>query len=624
MRIAKAVPILLIATGLGLSESAVAGLYSPLRQIDRTNISTIEPAWRYRTGELVRRGEQFAKSQSFEATPVLVDDALVFCTPASRIVALNPATGAERWVFDPNEKPHIAAPLPTCRGVSFWRDPESPPQAPCRTRILFGTWNLRIFAIDAKSGRRCAGFGANGMVDVLAQEPALKLGESAFVSPPAVVNGLAIFGSTIYDNRRHKAPSGKVRALDARTGALRWEFDPIAGEAQSGSANVWASMAVDAARGLVFLPTSSPSPDFFGGRRPGENRYADSLVALRAATGEIVWHFQITHHDLWDYDLPAQPILFELARDGQKIPAVLQLTKQGLIFVFHRETGAPLFPIAERAVPQGGVPGEWLAPTQPFPVSLPPLVAQGIWPKDAWGFTFLDRNACRRKIEALRHGPIYTPPSVQGTAHMPAFIGGVSWGGGAFDPSRQLLIVNTANVPGIIRLVSRGQKSVEGDKRSHKVTYPQLGTPYSAEYELLASPLGAPCTAPPWGRLTAVDFSAGTIRWQSPLGSLEKLLPLPIPLNLGTPTAGGALVTAGGVVFIGATLDDRFRAFDVETGKVVWQTKLPAGGQATPMSYMANGRQYVVIAAGGHALYDTTRGDYLMAFALPATALARN
>lgn len=611
--------------------------YSELDQVHRGNVGELAVAWTYRTGELERLGPERSREQSFENTPVLVDGLLVVCTPTARLVALDPESGAERWVFDPN---HYPLPrnvhFPKCRGVTPWLDPLADDDAPCRRRLLYGTWDFAIHAVDARTGRRCAEFGEGGTVR---PDPGMTLIPGEFLaipSPPAVAGEVAVFGSMIFDNLRAAAPSGKVRALDVRTGATRWEFDPVPRDPvdpaaatwhgdsarTTGHANVWAPMSVDEARDLVFLPTTSPSPDFYGGLRPGENRYANSLVALRGSTGELVWHAQIVHHDIWDYDLPAQPILVDLDKDGRTVPAVVQLTKQGLVFIFDRRTGEPFFPIEERAVPQDGPAGEWLSPTQPFPLKPPPLVKSGLTPDDAWGFTFIDRWLCRRRIEQLRHGPLYTPPGEQGTILMPGFAGGANWGGGAVDPVRRILYVNTLHVPGVARLVPRGDAAATHttpetlDTRGI-ITFPQLGTPFSVENWLLASPLGAPCSEPPWGRLTAVDLQRGEILWQVGLGTLEKMLPLPLPLAYGPPHSGGAIVTAGGLVFVAASADDHFRAFDAESGVVLWDTELPAGGQAIPMTYVAGGRQFIVLAAGGHFLYRTTPGDYVIAWALP-------
>jgi len=619
-----------------------AGLrYSTLTGIDRDNVADLQVAWTYRTGDGARYGEAFLAAQAFEATPTLVAGALIVCTPSGRLVALDPASGAERWSHDPNRglDPRRAA-LPKCRGVAQWTDRRAPPAAHCSHRIVWGTWAFRAYAVDARTGRPCTDFGTAGEVVL---DPGRPLDADEWVNipaPPAIAGDLAIFGSSISDSVRADGPRGTVRALDVRTGALRWTFEPVPADAgdpaaagwegdsarRTGHANVWTMMAVDTERDLVFLPTSSAGPDYFGGTRPGDNRYANSLVALRASTGEVVWHFQTTHHDVWDYDLPAQPILIDLPRDGATVPAVVQLTKQGLVFVFHRETGAPLFPIEERAVPSGGVDGERLSPTQPFPVAPPPLVAQGVRPDDAWGVTFIDRWLCRRRIEALRHGSIYTPPSLEGTIYMPSFVGGANWGGGAYDPVRNLLLVSTLHAPGVVRLLPRRPGDDPAQDVMHfggdfdidtGILFPQRGAPYRVQTSMLVSPLGMPCVEPPWGRLTAVDLARGTIAWQVPLGSLDKLLPVPLPLQWGTPHAGGAIVTAGGLVFIGATIDDRLRAFDVQTGELLWAADLPAGGQATPMTYSVDGRQYLVIAAGGHALFQGTPGDYVIAFALP-------
>jgi quinoprotein glucose dehydrogenase len=615
--------------------------YSALAEINRDNVAGLEVAWTYRTGEPELFGERFEHS-SFESTPIIAADALIFCTPFNRLVALDPASGNEKWTFDAE----VSMDNPTgmiykCRGVTQWTDQQAAAGAACRSRIFMGTSDSRLFSVDAQTGKRCPGFGDNGEVFVAPSKELLFPGEVHFDSPPVVVNDTVVIGSSIADNQRAEGQSGRVSAYDARSGELKWRFDPIPRSAdnpasktwhdeswKTGShANVWSILSVDEERDLVFLPTGSAAPDFFGGNRKGENRYANSLVALRGSSGELVWHFQFVHHDLWDYDLPSQPTLIDLQKDGQTIPAVVQTTKQGWVFVFNRETGESLFPIEERPTPRGAVDGEWLSPTQPFPLAPPPLVAQKLDPEDAWGFTPIDRYFCKKKIESLRNEGLYTPPSEQGTILMPSWTGGANWPGPAWHRDSGLLIVNTTRIATKVQLVPRADEAqLEGlgaeagaALMRTEIPSPQVGTPYAMRVGYLLSPLGAPCNPPPWGGLSAVDLATGTIKWDVPLGSIDRETPIPLPFewNLGTPNSGGPITTAGGLIFIAATMDQRFRAFDVESGEVLWKHRMPAGSQTTPMTYEANGRQYVVITSGGHAWYDTKMGDYVVAFALP-------
>jgi quinoprotein glucose dehydrogenase len=608
--------------------------YSTLDQINRGNVGRLHVAWTYHTGDLARMQKGEEPFNPLEATPILAAGSLVGCTPAGRVFALDPATGQERWTFDPKSAlSPIGHSFVKCRGVSSFDDAMLATDAPCRIRILWGTGDLRVFALDARTGERCAGFGVEGgPVGEVQLDPGTNLAfphEVQIHSPPAMVGEVAVFGSTLADMVRTDAPSGMIRAIDARSGRLLWTFDPVprndadpaaaswgnGSNRVAGAGNVWSLISADPANELVFLPTTSPSADIWGGNRPGENRYADSLVALRARTGEVAWHQQIVHHDLWDYDLPAQPIVVDLPRDGGTVPAVVQVTKQGMIFVFNRLTGEPVFPVEERAVAQGDVPGEWYSPTQPFS-SLPALVQQGVKAEDAWGFTFWDRDACRRKIEGLRSAGLYTPPSLVGTIYMPASAGGANWGGAAIDPNTGLLIVDTLHMPAVMRLMPREKWDGKIGSVETGLHLPQSGTPYVTDLSFLVSPLGAPCTPPPWSRLTAVDLAKGTVRWQVPLGNVGKIAPVPIPLELGGPLAGGAIMTKGGLAFIAATADERFRAFDLETGAKLWETELPASGNATPMTYAIGGRQFVVLMAGGHPYYGKSMGDAVVAYAL--------
>jgi quinoprotein glucose dehydrogenase len=595
----------------------------------------LQLAWTHRTGEL---GIGFVRADklAFEATPILIDDTLYLSTPTDIVIALDAATGKHRWRHDPKIPRHLHYAEATSRGVSWWSDEAADANVPCAERIFIGTLDARLIALDARTGQACADFGNNGSVDLAAGARPTERGEYLVTSPPAIYRDLIIVGSAIGDNRAVELERGIVRAFDARSGEQRWSWDPIpttAAEAttrgwteesarKTGGANAWSMLSVDAGRGLLFVPTGSASPDFFGGERSGENNYANSLVALRAETGALVWHRQLVHHDLWDYDLAAQPMLIDIEREGKSIPAVVQATKTGMLFVFDRETGEPVFEIVERPVPASTVPGEMASPTQPFPAT-PALVSHAaITPQDAWGLTVFDRGRCRELIGQYRSEGLFTPPSLQGTILSPGFVGGVNWGSLAFDHQRQLILAAVNHVPMVATLVPRQQFEPMRDSGSYLDSEfaRQSGTPYGLRREMLASPLGLPCTAPPWGTLAAVDLRRNAIRWQVVLGSTRDRTPWFVPARtIGMPNMGGPMVTAGGLVFIGAATDNYLRAFDIETGRELWKGRLPAGGQATPMSYQVGGRQFVVIAAGGHGGLDTKRGDYIVAFALPPT-----
>jgi quinoprotein glucose dehydrogenase len=618
--------------------------HAPLAQITPSNVAQLQVAWTFRTGEL---GEGFARAHealTFEATPLKIGDALYFNTATGKVFALDAASGHERWRFDAQvDRGRDYSEMAT-RGVSWWRDAGTAAGSACAERLVFATIDARLLALDAKNGRRCTDFGTNGEVDlsrgVRASER--RLGQYQVTSPPAIVGDVAVVGSSIGDNGGTDLELGVVRAYDVRSGRLLWHWDPIPRAAKipddaanpqfgeiaaqqarwTGAANAWAPFAVDAERGLVFVPTGSASPDFFGGMRPGDDAHANSIVALRATSGELVWARQLIHHDLWDYDVASQPMLIELERGGAKLPALVQLTKTGQVFVLNRESGEPLFPIEERAVPQDAVAGETPSPTQPFS-ALPPLVSHAkVTPEDAWGLTFWDRGACREQIAQLRSEGIFTPPSLQGTIARPGNAGGSNWGGGAWDPQRNLLIANVMDLPFVVALIPRDQLDAQYDSGLYKgwEFARQSGTPYAMRRSLLKSPLGVPCTAPPWGKLVAVDLGKGEIAWSRPLGTSRDRAPWPFWGIEGAPNIGGPLSTAGGVVFVGASTDNFLRAFDTASGAELWRARLPAGAQATPMSYEIGGRQYVVVAAGGHAKLGTTIGDYVFAFALPGTS----
>lgn len=610
--------------------------FSLADEITPANVARLQIAWTFHTGD-VDDGSKDGWKTAFQATPILHDGTLYFPSPLGRVFALDAETGAERWRYDTKLDRSTRYPESTSRGVAFFRDPAAAPAAPCAARILYATLDARLFALDARTGTPCSDFGDAGHVDLRRGVDAVDPREYVVTSPPVVLRDLVVVGSGIGDNQRTDSPRGIVRAFDVRTGALRWSFDPIpkdpsdpviaggrdwkdGSNLRTGSANAWSILSVDAERDLVFAPTGSASPDYYGGERRGDNRHANSVVALRGATGAVVWSRQLVHHDLWDYDVPAQPVLTTLQRDGAEIPVVVQATKMGLVFVLHRETGEPMFPIEERPVPQSDVPGEESSPTQPFPIAPPPLVPHTLRPEDAFGLTPWDRAKCREKISKLRNDGIYTPPSLQGSLAFPSVAGGTNWGSVAVDAARQRVYLNTTRAAFQVRLVPRDRFEAEreaGKGRGLEFA-PQQGTPYGLVRAPLLGPFGIPCNPPPWGTIAAVDLARGTIAWESTLGTTRDLAPVPIALGWGTPNLGGPLATAGGLVFIGAAMDDYLRAFDAETGAELWKGRLPAGGQATPMTYRLSpgSRQFVVIAAGGHGKLGTRLGDALVAWTL--------
>lgn len=606
--------------------------YSPLSQITRDNVEHLEVAWVYHHGD-ISDGSGGESRTSFNATPLVVDGRLIFCTGKNRVIALDPETGEELWAFDPGQRLRkLEGPYPrVCRGVAYHRDPTAPPGAMCAARVLTGTVDSELIALDAATGRPCPEFGESGRV-------ALREGigedvppwEYYVTSPPLVVRDLVVVGALVADNLRVDAPSGVVRAFDVHTGRLRWAFDPVPpgwtppspdepGAFTRGTPNVWSILSADSERGLVFVPTGNASPDYFSAVRGDLDYYGSSVVALDAGTGRVVWHFQTVHHDVWDYDVPAQPTLYLQPLDGRLVPAVAQATKMGFIFLLDRATGRPLFPVEERPVPQNGAPGERLSPTQPFPTHPPPLHPLRLDPEDAFGFTPWDRGKCREIIASYRSDGIFTPATLEGSIQYPGNVGGANWGGVSIDPVHHRLFVNQSRMPMLIRLIPRAEyESMAGEKPTYpEELAPMEGAPYALWRGPLLSPLGAPCNPPPWGTLTAVDLVTGEVLWESTLGSTRDQAPFPMWLPWGSPNLGGSLVTAGGLVFIGATTDKFLRAFDADTGEEIWRARLPYTANATPVSYRLrpDGRQFVVVAAGGHGWSEP--GDAVMAFALP-------
>lgn len=601
------------------------GQYSPLSRIDRHNVEELEVAWIYRSGD-VSDGSDGTAVTPLEVNPILANDRLYLCTPYNRIVALDPERGTEQWSHDPGlDRMNTYSKGSYCRGVAYWSAAAPGDRGRvCGKRVLSGIGDGRLLAVDADTGRPCSDFGNNGQIDLNTFDYHGE-GSISLTSPPAIYRDVVIVGATILDGEWANAPDGIVRGFDVRSGRELWSWNPIPAHLRDtlGGANTWAPISIDSQRGWVFLPTGSPSHDPYGLHRSEAIPHGNAVVALDALTGAEIWSYQTLRHDLWDYDLPSMPALVELTLNGSKVEAVLQATKTGFFFILDRATGRPLFPVREMEVAQSDVEGEKSWPVQPAPLAPPPFTPQSITVEDAWGLTPWDRKQCRDKILSLRNEGLYTPPSVNGSVLFPSDSGGSNWGGVAYDPKSGLAVVNSTNVLRSQKLAPRGE--FEGSDvpqktagRSSVALMP--GTPYVWIRETLVSDLGIPCNPPPWGNLTAIDTYTGTIRWQIPFGRKPFGFGLfRSPKNWGSPNQGGPIITAGGLIFIGASLDNRFRAYDLHSGEELWSAEIPAPGNATPMTYLhgESNRQFVVIAAGGYPTFGTELSDAIVAFALP-------
>ncbi|MCX4174880.1 MULTISPECIES: glucose/quinate/shikimate family membrane-bound PQQ-dependent dehydrogenase [Paraburkholderia] len=680
-------PASVASTGIDASDWPAYGRtqegtrYSPLQQITPDNAKNLQVAWTFRTGDV--KGPNDPVEITNEVTPIKIGDLLYLCSPHQILFALDAKTGTLKWKFDPRLKNDPSFQHVTCRGVSYVdlsasataaapaaapasdvaapaaasasdaaaatdasgaaataasgvavADASGPATAACTRRIYLPVNDGHLYALDALTGQRCAGFGNDGDLDLQHAQPVTTPGMYEPTSPSIITSKVIVVAGAVEDNFSNREPSGVIRGFDVRTGELLWAFDPGAkdpnhipgpGEHYTwNSPNSWAPAAYDAKLDIVYLPMGVKTPDIWGGdRTPELEQYATGLLALNASTGKLAWFYQSVHHDLWDMDQPSQPTIADITgKDGKTVPVVYAPAKTGNLFVLDRRTGALVVPAPETPVPQGAAPGDHVAPTQPFS-QLTYRPSKNLTDADMWGATMFDQLICRVMFHQLRYEGTFTPPSLQGTLVFPGNLGVFEWGGLAVDTDRQIAVANPIGLPFVSRLIPRGpgnplepEPGAKGSGTESGIQ-PQYGVPYGVTINPFLSPLGLPCKQPAWGYISAIDLKTNEIVWKKRIGTVRDSSPIPLPFKMGMPMLGGPSVTAGGVAFIGATADNYIRAFNVNNGEQVWEARLPAGGQATPMSYSINGRQYVVIAAGGHGSFGTKLGDYVIAYALP-------
>ncbi|RUW52243.1 glucose/quinate/shikimate family membrane-bound PQQ-dependent dehydrogenase [Mesorhizobium sp. M1A.F.Ca.ET.072.01.1.1] len=600
--------------------------YSPLAQITPDNVAKLQPAWTYRTGDI--KGPDDIGETTYQVTPLKVGDALYICTPHNFAIAIDAETGKEKWRYDPKIKLDPNRQHQTCRGVSYYADAKIAAGQPCATRIYLPTSDARLIALDAANGQVCPSFAEGGTLNLMANMPFPKSGYYYSTSAPLILAGKIIVGGAVNDNYSTEEPSGVIRAYDAGTGALLWNWDsgkpdqttplPAGQKYTNNSPNMWSTASADEKLGLLYLPLGNQTPDQLGmGRSANVEKFSSSITALDLNTGQLRWVRQAVHHDLWDMDVPAQPTLVDITTGSGVVPALVGPTKQGDLYVLDRRTGEPIIPVKEVPAPGGAIEGDHTSPTQPSSdLSFNPKPLTGA---DMWGITMFDQLACRIELKTLRYEGRYTPPSLQGTLVYPGNFGVFNWGGVAVDPVRQVMFGMPTYLAFTSKLIPRADVPPPGDtKGSEQGLNRNEGAPYAVVMGPFLSPLGIPCQAPPWGYVAGVDLRTGQIAYKHRNGTVYDMTPLPLPLKVGVPGIGGPMITAGGVAFLGAAVDDYLRAYDLTTGKQLWRARLPAGGQSTPMTYtVADGRQFVVIVAGGHGSVGTKPGDYVMAYTLP-------
>ncbi len=612
--------------------------YSPLKQINDKNVGQLKEAWSFQTGDVKRPTDPGEITN--EVTPIKIRDTLYLCTAHQQLFALDATTGKQKWKFDPRMDTNPSFQHVTCRGVSY-HEATADNAAPdvvsdCPRRIILPVNDGRLFAINADNGKLCESFANKGILNLQTNMPVTTPGMYEPTSPPIITDKVIVIAGAVTDNYSTREPSGVIRGFDVNSGKLLWAFDPGAKDPNTipgdehhytiNSPNSWAPAAYDAKLDLVYLPMGVTTPDIWGGNRtPEQERYASSIVALNATTGKLAWSYQTVHHDLWDMDMPSQPTLADITVKGETVPVIYAPAKTGNIFVLDRRDGKLVVPAPEKPVPQGAAKGDYVTPTQPFSdLSFRPK--KDLSGSDMWGATLYDQMVCRIIFHKLRYEGIFTPPSEQGTLVFPGNLGMFEWGGISVDPNRQVAIANPMALPFVSKLMPRGPgnpmeppKDAKGSGTETGIQ-PQYGVPYGVTLNPFLSPFGLPCKQPAWGYISAVDLKTNEVVWKKRIGTVRDSSPLPLPFKMGMPMLGGPISTAGNVLFIGATADNYLRAYNMSNGEKLWEARLPAGGQATPMTYEANGKQYVVISAGGHGSFGTKMGDYIVAYALPDDA----
>ncbi|RTM59061.1 pyrroloquinoline quinone-dependent dehydrogenase [Enterobacter hormaechei subsp. xiangfangensis] len=597
--------------------------YSPLTQITADNVGKLTKVWEFHTGD-VSDGKGDTPATVWSATPIFANDTLYIGTPFDRLIALDPGTGKEKWHYDTkSSRKALTQPVLKNRGVSYWQAKNPVSGEACQKMVYMGTVDGKLFALDADSGKPCSGFANNGVLDLNQWNTVNAKYPLSVLQPPTVVGNHLLVGWAGKDWAYAEAPPGTVFSVNAQTGKLEWTFEAIPAEIRNrtGTANVWTHMSADEANGLVYLPVSSPSPNYWGGNRVDAIPLGTSTTALDINTGKVVWSRQWVHHDVWDYDINSAPTLMDITVDGKQIPALIQATKQGFLFVVNRLTGEDVWPIEERPVPQGdgSVQGEVLSPTQPFPTKPAPLLDQSNKP-EIWKLAdIVGGGQCSRLWDNLTYEGMYTPPTTkgEGTLTYPDSAGGVQWGGVAFDPQKQIAIVNTSHIVQYVKLYSREDyDNADKDSGNESGFAPQEGAPYGMRLLVASNWLGMPCWQPPFGEIVALDMHTGDVKWRRPVGASQQY-GFFMPESWGSPTIGGPAVTAGGVIFIGASMDAKVRAYSVESGEELWSDQAEAPAVANPSVYEYKGRQYVAFVAGGNTILKDQVGDQVVVYALP-------